>query len=204
MKNCKQFEEVISRGERVFYTDKIDMVNLKWHEKKVIDTKYYPNYKEKQEKSFPDRTKMPYFKTQTPSIKQMPLLLEYIDEGEYQGNFKILLTDDIVLKNISTSNTLLLENTDYNNPQLIVETYEALINNPMTVNIKNIVPFCFLTQSEKQQLSELLNNRFNSLLIKFIKKECQMNIKNGKDIYKEIIKQCPYNHKEDKTKKKRN
>ena len=147
---------------------------------------------------------MPYFKTQTPSIKQMPLLLEYIDEGEYQGNFKILLTDDIVLKNISTSNTLLLENTDYNNPQLIVETYEALINNPMTVNIKNIVPFCFLTQSEKQQLSELLNNRFNSLLIKFIKKECQKKIKNGKDIYKEIIKQCPYNHKEDKTKKKRN
>lgn len=198
MKNNKQFEDIISRGERLFYTDKIDMVSLNWHEKLIIDTKYYPNYEEKQEKLFPDRSIMPYFKAKIPRLKQVPLLLEYIDEGEYQGNFKILLTDDIVLKNISTNDTFMLDNKADNNPEHIKETYEALLNNPMTVNIKSIVPFSCLTQSEKQHLSELLNNRFNSLLIKFIRKECQISINNSKDVYKSLIKQFP-----PKTKKKK-
>ena len=187
MKNNQQFKNVINNGERLFYTDKIDMVSLNWHEKKIIDTKYYPNYKEKQEKSFPDRNKMPFSKIQTPRLSRVPLLLEYIDEGEYQGNFKILLTEDIVLKNTSTSDTLLLDNIDNNNPAHIRETYESLINNPMTVNIKDVVPFCFLTETEKEKLSELLSSRvFNTLLIKLLKKECQISVNNSKNVYKEF------------------
>lgn len=201
MKNITQFKDIISRGERLFYTDKIDMVSLNWHEKKIIDTKYFPNYEEKQEKLFPDRSVMPYFKTQTPRLKQVPLLLEYIDEGEYKGNFKTLLTDEIVLKNISGSDTFLLDNNADKNPKQIKETYEKIINNPMTVNIKSIIPFSCLTPSEKEKLSELLNNKFfNNLLIKFLKKECQISINNSKEVYKEVLNQYNLNNKKEKTK----
>lgn len=188
MKSLKQFNDIINEGERLFYTDIINMVSLNWHEKKIIDTSYYPNYQEKKEKNYPDRSKMPFFKPKKPTLDcRIPLLLEYIDDGKHKGNFRILLTEDIVLKDTSPSETeAILDNYD-NNPNDIKEMYEILKENPMTVKLKDLVPYSFFTETEKEQLNSLFNHKhIYKLLIKILKNECQISINNSKNVYKEI------------------
>ena len=186
MKNFKEFKEMVSSGEKFFYTSRINGATLNWHDKVVKNTVYYPNYKETKENIVPDRTQKPYFMVKKPIISDIPIILEYIDKGEYEGNFRMLLTGDIVLKNIGNRELLLEDDLT------IKEVYDFIKENPMIVNLKDIVPVSCLTTGEKEVLFEIYNDKksaiYNKLLMGVLRKECQIYINSSKDVYKEILK----------------